>query len=66
MGTKLSISYSKRKSLEKNNIFLHLYSELNDLDTALNGDPQSTGTLRKREQVKLKPNRSDEITRHNV
>ena len=66
MGTKLSISYGKRKSLEKNNIFLHLYSELNDLDTALNGDPQSTGILRKREQVKLKPNRSDEITRHNV
>lgn len=39
----LSISYSKRKSLERKNILVivHLYSELNDLDRALNGDSNS-------------------------
>ena len=37
----LSISYSKRKSLERKNILVHLYSELNDLDRALSGDSNS-------------------------
>ena len=50
----LSISYSKRRGLERKIILVHLYSELNDLDTALDGDPQCIETQRKREQVKLK------------
>ena len=50
----LSIRYSKGKSTERKIALVQLYSELNDLDTALARHPQCTVTQRKREHVKLK------------